>query len=182
MEDKDAIFFDGWQGLIEVLVSAPILYALVVGFVRLSGKRTTGQMNNFDWIVTVAMGSIVASGIVINTVSILEATLAVGLLLGMQYALTALAVRYAWVDTAVKLEPELLVRDGVKLERALRRNRITDDEIEAAIRAKGITRLSEVGWMILENDGSFSIVPTDATKSSDGSVAPDEVKPASAAQ
>ena len=175
MEDKDAILFDGWQGLFEVLVSAPILYGLVVLFVRLSGKRTTGQMNNFDWIVTVAMGSIIASGIVINTVSIAEATLAVTLLLGLQYAVTWIAKRSASFDQAMKANPSVLVARGHLQEDALRANRITREEVNAALRGHGMTRVDEVGWMILENDGTFSVISRAAAARSDGSVVPDEL-------
>ena len=175
MERDRDVLFDGWEGLIDVLVCAPILYALVVLSVRLSGKRTTGQMNNFDWIVTVAMGSIVASGIVINSVSIAEAGLAVVTLLLLQYAVTRLAKSSDRFDRAMKADPAVLVARGQVQDGALRANRVTREEINAAIRSRGMTRLDEVGWMILENDGSFSVIGRDAAARSDGSIVPDEM-------
>ena len=57
----DNLFVDGFVPLLRVVISVPLIYFAVVAFVRASGKRTTGQMNGFDWIVTVAMGSLVAS-------------------------------------------------------------------------------------------------------------------------
>ena len=175
MEPERSIFFDGWEGLLDVLVCAPVLYALVVLCVRLSGKRTTAQMNNFDWIVTVAMGSIVASGIVINTVSIAEASLAIVTLLLLQYAVTRLAKRNARFDRTMKANPSVLIARGMVQEDALREARITREEVNAALRSRGITRLDEVGWMILENDGTFSVIGRDAAARSDGSIVSDEV-------
>ena len=175
MERERNVFFDGWEGLLDVLVCAPILYALVVLSVRLSGKRTTGQMNNFDWIVTVAMGSIVASGIVINSVSIAEAGLAVVTLLLLQYAVTRLAKRSERFDQIMKANPSVLIARGAVQEEALRENRITREELNAALRHEGYVRLDEVGWMILENDGTFSVIPRDAAARSDGSIVPDDL-------
>ena len=175
MERQRDVFFDGWEGLADVLVCAPVLYVVVVLGVRLSGKRTTGQMNNFDWIVTVAMGSIVASGIVINTVSLAEAGLAVATLLALQYAVTLLAKRNERFDRLMKADPSVLVARGVIQEDALRRSRVTREELNAALRGEGIARIDEVGWMILENDGTFSVIARDAAGRSDGTVVPDEL-------
>ena len=158
MSDQDAIFFDGWDGLAQVAVVAPLVYVAVVVAIRLSGKRTTGQMNNFDWIVTVAIGSIMASGIVIEKVSLAEALLAIGLLIGMQWVLTKLVFESDRVARVVKSRPRLLVEEGEMRREAIAAERVTEDEIHAALRQAGIASVRRVRWMALENDGNFSVV------------------------
>ena len=173
------VLFDGWKALGATLIAAPLLYALVVVGVRLSGKRTTGQMNNFDWIVTVAIGSITASGIVIDKVSVAEAGLAITLLLGMQWSLTKLTQRSRRADQAVKAAPRLLVLDGVILDEALSDERVTRDEVMAKLRGQGIARLSEVGAVILENDGTFSVLHRQETdRGTDDDVLPEDLRAA----
>ena len=175
----ESLFFDGWKGLLGTLIAAPVLYALVVLAVRVSGKRTTGEMNNFDWIVTVAIGSIVASGIVIERVAIAEAASAVFALIALQYALTKLSQRSSVVDRTVKARPKLLAFDGALLSDALASERVTEDELMAKLRGHGIARLSDVGAVVLENDGTFSVLHRRTTaRGRDDRVLPDELRAA----
>lgn len=160
------LFFDGSDGLLRTLVSAPIIYASIIAFVRLTGKRSTSQMNNFDWIVTVALGSISASGIILENVTILEALLAVGLLLGLQWLLTKALLYSTWLRYLVKAEPKLLVHSGEYLVGAMREERVTRDEILAAVRAHGLTTVDDAQWIILENDATFSVIAKDESSKS----------------
>jgi uncharacterized membrane protein YcaP (DUF421 family) len=176
MEPKERIIFDGWSGLLEVIVSAPLLYVLVVAAVNISGKRTTGQMNNFDWIVTVAIGSIVASGIVIRTVSVVEAATAATILFGMQWIATRLAVSSDRVGKALKTEPRVLLSRGAFLPDNMKAERITEDEVIAAVRKAGYTDLNEIAWVILENDGQFSIIRREEGDRASRKVVPDALR------
>ena len=56
--DISAIYYDGWKDLVRIALAAPVIYFTIIAFIRLAGKRSTSQMNNFDWVVTVALGSI----------------------------------------------------------------------------------------------------------------------------
>lgn len=67
------IFFDGLESLIRTVIPGALLYVAVVLAVRIFGKRSTSQMNNFDWIVTVGSGSLLASGVLLKDVTVLEA-------------------------------------------------------------------------------------------------------------
>ena len=60
--DISAIFYDGWKDLVRIVLAAPAIYFTIIVFIRLAGKRSTSQMNNFDWVVTVALGSIAGAG------------------------------------------------------------------------------------------------------------------------
>lgn len=153
------IFFESWSELGRIGASALVLYAFMIIAVRLVGKRSTSQMNNFDWVVTVAVGSILASGILLRDVTIADAVFAVGILFGAQYLVTWAASRWRPVSRIVRARPRLLLRHGECLEEALKEERVTKEELQAAVRGAGIRDLSDVAWVVLETDASLSVIP-----------------------
>ena len=159
------LFAIGAADALRIALAVPLLYGAVVGFVRLSGKRTTSQMNGFDWVVTVALGSLVASGILPGGPSTIEAILAIAILLALQWLVTLAVSRSEAAEQAVKATPRLLLRNGEPLHEAMRAERINDAELRAAVRAAGHTRMEDVEWVILETDASLSVaLQTDSSK------------------
>lgn len=154
--------FDGWSGVLRILIIAPAAYAALVVILRLSGKRTLSKLNAFDLIVTVAIGSTLASIITSKSLALVEGLTALLLLVAMQLAVTAASVRFKLVDRLVKAEPTLLLRDGQLLPRAMRRQRVTEGEIQAAARAAGVQRLDDLEAVFLETDGSLTALPRSA--------------------
>lgn len=152
----DAIF-NGWDGVLRILMIAPAAYVALILILRMSGKRTLAKLNAFDFVVTIAIGSTLASVITSSTLSLVDGLVALSLLVGMQFIVTAASVRLPWVDNVVKAEPTLLVRHGELLPRAMRRQRITSDEIEAAIRQSGGRGLEDAEAVFLETDGSLAV-------------------------
>lgn len=129
--------FGGWPGVLRVLIIAPAAYAALVVILRLSGKRTLSKLNASDLIVTIAIGSTLASIITSKSLALVEGLAALLALVLMQFVVTALSVRFQKIDRIIKAEPTLLLRDGQLLPRAMRRQRITEGEIQAAARASG---------------------------------------------
>jgi uncharacterized membrane protein YcaP (DUF421 family) len=84
--------------------------------------------------------------------------LALALLIGLQFAITCLSVRSEVVRGFVKAEPTLLLHDGRLLKGAMRRERMTKDEMRAALRSRGVAALEQVEAVVLETDSSFSVV------------------------
>jgi uncharacterized membrane protein YcaP (DUF421 family) len=158
----DPIFFDSWFGLLRVVVVGVSAYALLIVMLRVSGKRTLSKMNAFDLIVTVALGSTLATVLLTDSVPLAEGAVAFALLICLQFAITWLSVRWPWFQDMIKAEPTLLVHDGRYLEAALRRQRVTREEIAAALRASGKSDLSEVHSVVLETDGSMTVIPRGA--------------------
>lgn len=153
------MFFDSVQGLVRVLTVGVLAYVALIGVLRISGKRTLSKMSAFDLVVTVALGSTLATIILSKDVALIEGILAFVLLITLQFMVAWSSVRFPWVERLVKSEPTLLLYDGKPLEQAMRRQRVTLSEIHAAIRAQGIGRIEEVGAVILETDGSFTAIP-----------------------
>ena len=100
-------------------------------------------MNAFDLIVTVALGSTLATVLLSNSVPLLEGILGLALLVYLQYAITWLSVKSERFQNLTKAEPTLLVHQGQYLDAALRRQRVTREEIDAALRQNGKTDIAE---------------------------------------
>lgn len=159
----EPFFFDSWQGLMRILIVGIAAFVVLIVMLRISGKRTLSKMNAFDLVVTVALGSTFATVLLSASVPFFEGILALALLIYLQFAITWLSVRFESFRALIKSEPTLLVHESRYLEAALRQQRVTHDEIEAALRASGKTHLSEVGSVVLETDGSLTVVPRGLT-------------------
>ncbi len=152
------MFFDGWTGLARVVVVGTLAYAALMVILRVSGNRTLSKLNAFDLVVTVALGSTLATILLSKDVALAEGLLALALLVGLQFAVTWSSVRSSAVARLVKSEPSLLLYRGECLHRRMRRARVTEEEVRSAVRDQGIGALNEVEAVVLETDGSLSIV------------------------
>ncbi len=155
---NEIVFFYGWAGLLRVVVVGTLAYVALVLLLRISGKRTLSKMNAFDLVVTVALGSTLATVILSKDVALAEGVMAFALLIGLQFVITWLSVRSATVSHLVKAEPTLLFYRGYVLPDQLRRMRVLEAEVHAAIREQGIAAAHEVEAVVLETDGSFAVV------------------------
>lgn len=153
------MFFDSWTGLVRVLVVGVLAYAALVLLLRVSGKRTLTKMNAFDLVVTVALGSTLATVLLSKSVALAEGVLAMALLILLQYAITWASVRSPRFQAIIKAQPTLLVYRGEFLPGALIQQRVTREEVMAVLRAQGRRQLDGVLAVVLETDGSFSVVP-----------------------
>jgi len=152
------MFFSGWSTLVRTLVIGVLAYINLIVLLRISGRRTLSKMNAFDLIVTVALGSTFATILLNRNVSLAEGTLALALLIGLQYLVTWTSVRAGWVRKLVTGEPALLLYQGQLLAGAMQAARVTEDEVRSAVRSSGIAALDEVEAVVLETDGNFSVV------------------------
>ena len=91
--------------LFRVACSGVILYVVVLLFSRLHGTRTTSKMNNFDWLISVASGSIFGSAVVSDTVTVMQAVVAFAVLMTCQWTLTKLSAYFPWFYHAVTASP-----------------------------------------------------------------------------
>ncbi len=153
------MFFSGFDGIWRTIVVGLCAYAGLVLVLRISGKRTLSKMNAFDLVVTVALGSTLATVLLSKDVALAEGITAFLLLAGAQFAVTWTSLRSRRVRRWVKAEPRALLRDGEMIAEALRDERVTADEVEAAIRASGHVDPVSIQLVMLETDGSLSVVP-----------------------
>ena len=156
--DGSPIFFDDWNTIGRTVIAAVVGYAGLVLFLRVSGKRTLAQLNAFDWVVTVALGSTLATILLSADVALAEGLLALALLVGLQWIVARLSVAWAPVKKATRAEARMLLEDGDFLEKAMNDERVTHSEVEQAARKQGFGDLADIAAIVLETDGSFSVI------------------------
>lgn len=152
------MWFDSWIDISRVLLITCASYAAIIVILRISGKRSLSKLNAFDFVVTIALGSILASVILTKSVSLSEGVAAFFGLAALQWLVTALSNKSDIFAKALRSEPKLLLKDGEFQDEALANERVTRDEVEAAIRKKGHGHVEEIAAVVLESDGEMSVI------------------------
>lgn len=152
------MWFDSWADLGRVLAVGAAAYPTVVLILRLSGKRTLAKLSAFDLVVTVAFGSTLATILLNGDVSWAEGALALTLLAALQFVVAWTTARFPYGRQVVTARSTLLLRDGQPLLDALRSQRLTVPEVRQAVRSAGLGDLGAVAAVVLESDGSMSVV------------------------
>ena len=154
------MLFDSWDNIIRVVSVGILAYAGLVIMLRVSGNRTLSKMNSFDLVVTVAFGSTLSTILVDKNVTLATGLAALALLVVLQLAITWCSVRFRLVSSIVKTAPTVLLLDGELRHDAMKRVRVTGEEVMAAVRRQGRGSLADIDAVILESDGSLSVIPT----------------------
>ena len=152
------MFFQDWSGIVRTLIVGVLAYGFLVVSLRISGKRTLAKLNAFDLVVTVAFGSVLATILLSEDVALAEGAVALLLLIALQYLVASASLRSDGFASLVRSEPALLWSDGELCRDAMRRERVTEDELNQVMRTEGCTDPSKVRAVILESDGSFSVI------------------------
>jgi uncharacterized membrane protein YcaP (DUF421 family) len=147
------------SSLPDVALRTAIVYIFLILGIRISGKREVGQMSVLELVVILIISDAVQNSMVGENVSIWGGLVAATVLLTLDFVLRSLSLRRPRFRRAIQGEPRLLVRDGRVLDRALREEDISQDDVEAAVRAHGIERVDQVALAVLETDGSISVIP-----------------------
>jgi uncharacterized membrane protein YcaP (DUF421 family) len=154
----EQFFFDSWASVSRTLAIGVLAYVGLILMLRLSGKRTLAKMNSFDLVVTVALGSTLATVLLTKEVPLADGLLAFALLIVLQFSVTWLSVRSNVVRRIARGEPTLLVHRGTFLKNAMKDQRVTSSEVLQAIRSQGIADLADVEGVVIETDGTFSVI------------------------
>lgn len=152
------IFIGNPSALLRTAIVGVSAYFCLLLVLRISRKRTLSKMNAFDFVVTVALGSTLATILLNKDVALAQGVLALALLVALQFVITWTSVRWPWIRALLTGEPRLLLYQGECLPKAMRRARVAEEEIRAAVRSAGLARLEEAEAIILETDGSLSVV------------------------
>lgn len=150
--------FSSWDSVLRILLTGLIAYVVLIVFLRVSGKRTLAKLNAFDLVVTVSLGSTLATVLLSKDIAVVDGLVAFALLIAMQYAVAWGQLRSAAFRRMVKSEPALLLRNGAWLDAAMRRERVARDEVLAALRSSGVGNPGRVAAVVLETDGTLSVI------------------------
>ena len=152
------MWFDDWTEIGRIALTTLIIYFALIAILQFAGKRSIAKLNIFDLVVTVALGSILASVMLTKSLSIADGLAAFIVLAFLQWLVASLSVRFGWFKQVIRSDSRMLLKDGQFLEDQMKAERVTHGEIEAAIRGKGHGKIESIAAVVLESDGSFSVI------------------------
>ncbi|MCG3858384.1 YetF domain-containing protein [Psychrobacter sp. Ps2] len=155
----DMIFFDNIDKLGRIVLTTVMVYVLIVTVTKVSGKRSTSQLNNFDWIVTVMIGSLGASTILLKDIPFVEGVSSILVLYLLQFVVTKYASVSPQFSNFILSEPRIVFYQGQFLPDAMRDERLTRQEIECAMRSEGINNFDDVEAIVFESDAKLTVIP-----------------------
>ncbi len=142
----------------DIVIRAAVIFFFVFALTRMLGRRELNSLEPFDLILLVVTGDLVQQGVTQNDESVTGAMLAIATIGLLTVALSYLAFRSRRLRPILEGEPLVLVEDGQVIDRNLRRQRLTREEIGAEARLNDIASIANVRWAILETNGRISFV------------------------
>ncbi|MEC5211290.1 uncharacterized membrane protein YcaP (DUF421 family) [Psychrobacter sp. PL15] len=168
----DMLLFDSIDKLGRIVLTAAMVYVLIVLITKVSGKRSTSQLNNFDWIVTVMIGSLGASTILLENIPFIEGGAAIIVLYLLQFLVTKYAAISPQFSSVILSEPRIVFYQGQYLPEAMQAERLTRQELDCAMRSEGIHSLSDIEAIVFESDAKLTVI----SKSKSSALADGEVQ------
>lgn len=151
-------YFDGsFPSLVVICLNAVGIYAAVILFTRIGGKRSFSKMSSFDFAMTVAIGSILASTILSSSVSLLQGIIGLAAVYVLQIS-AAFLRRFKFFSNLIDNEPLLLMDGSTILQHNLKKARVTNDDLRAKLREANVINLSQVRAVVFETTGDISVL------------------------
>ena len=143
----------------DVVVRAFVAFVFVFLLTRLIGRRELSSLQPFDLILLIVIGDLMQQGVTQNDLSVTGLVLTIGVFGLMTLAASYLGFRFPRFRPILEPEPLILIEDGNVIERNLKKERMTPDELAAKARLQQIDSLEKVKWAVLESGGQISFIP-----------------------
>ena len=143
----------------DIVLRATAAYFFILLLMRVVGRRELSTLEPFDLIMLVVVGDLIQQGVTQNDFSVVGLLIAGGTIAVLQMAVSWFGFRSPTkVGVVIEGEPMVLVEDGKWIERNLRRERLTEDEVLSDARRDSISRLDQIEWAILETGGEITFI------------------------
>ena len=142
----------------DLVLRTVFVFVLILIVTRAVGRRELSSMEPFDLILLVVIGDMVQQGVTQSDYSLTGATIVIATLASMVVFTAYLSFRFKRLRPQLEGEPQLLISDGRLLERNLRRERMTVEEIRAEARQQSIGTLEDIRYAVLETNGKVSFI------------------------
>jgi uncharacterized membrane protein YcaP (DUF421 family) len=142
----------------DIVVRAAIAFLFILLLTRIVGRRELNTLEPFDLILLVTIGDLVQQGVTQNDFSVTGMGLAVGTIAVLTVAFSYLSWRFQILRPVLEGQPLILIEDGKVIEKNLRRNRLTQEEIAAEARNQQIDSFEKIRWAVLETSGKISFI------------------------
>jgi uncharacterized membrane protein YcaP (DUF421 family) len=142
----------------DLVLRAVVVFGFVLVLTRVIGKRELGSLQPFDLILLIVLGDALQQGLTQDDYSLTGSVLVVGTIAVLQVFVSWISYRFPRARPVLEGQPIIVVQDGEVIERNIRRERLTVEEIAEEARLQQIAQLSEVRWAILETSGQISFI------------------------
>jgi uncharacterized membrane protein YcaP (DUF421 family) len=143
----------------DIVIRAVVIFVFIYFLFRIMGHRELGSLEPFDLIVLVVIGDLIQQGVTQDDYSLTGAVLAVSTVVVLTVFVSWASFRIPALRPLLDGKPLVLVEDGKVIDRNLRRERITIEELAAQARLQQIASIADVRWAVLETSGSISFIP-----------------------
>ena len=143
----------------DIVARATVIFVVIFIVLRVIGRRELGNLEPFDLILLVVMGDLVQQGVTQSDYSVTGAIIAILTISVLTVFVSYLGFRFRRLRPLLEGEPIILLADGRPIERNMRRERITLDDLAAEARQQNVESLDDVRLAVLEASGSISIIP-----------------------
>jgi len=152
-------FEASWTSTIAILLTATGIYLAIIIFTRIAGKRSFSKMSSFDFAMTVAVGSILATTILSASVSLLQGIVGLAAVYILQIS-AAFFRRFTWFQEAIDNSPLLLMNGNDIIYENLKKARVTEGDLRSKLREANVLELSQVRAVVFETTGDISVLHT----------------------
>jgi uncharacterized membrane protein YcaP (DUF421 family) len=142
----------------DLVLRAAVIFCFVLVLTRVIGKRELSSLQPFDLILLIVLGDALQQGLTQDDYSLTGAVLVVGTIAVLQVAVSWISYRFPRTRAVLEGEPLIIVQDGEVIDRNLKRERLTVEEIAEEARKQQIAHLSDVKYAILETSGTISFI------------------------
>ena len=142
----------------DIVLRGVFIFFVLYLLMRLIGRRELSSLEPFDLILLVVLGDAVQQGLTQDDYSLTGALLAIGTIAMLQLGVSYANFRFPRLRPLLDGEPIVVVRDGRPIERNLRRERVTLDDLTSAMRQQNIAQIDDVQWAVMETSGAISFI------------------------
>jgi uncharacterized membrane protein YcaP (DUF421 family) len=143
----------------DLVIRATVVFFFILLVTRIAGRRELAELEPFDLILLVVLGDLVQQGITQSDESVTGTLIVISTIALLSVGVSWMSFRSRRARLLTAGEPIVLVQGGRPIERNLRRERITLEDVQEEARRSQLTSLAEVQWAILEDDGHISCIP-----------------------
>jgi len=142
----------------DIVFRAAVIFVFLYLLMRIIGRRELSSLEPFDLILLIILGDAVQQGLTQDDYSLTGAMLAVGTIAALQVGTSYANFRFPQLRPILDGEPVIVVQDGKPIERNMRRERLTPEDLAEAARKEGLATLAEVQWAVMETNGTISFI------------------------
>ena len=148
------------------VIRVAFIYFFLMLALRVMGKREMSEMSAFELVTLLMVPEIFSAALAREDYSMTHATIGVATLFTLVFITSLLTFRFKRLEQIVEGTPTVLVHNGRLIEKHLKRERVTAEEVFTEIHKAGVEELAQVRWAILEVDGKIAIIPADSERAS----------------